>query len=117
MPSVSRLARNQTRSVRSSAPPRSSSARSRSLQSSPPIEPASPDIRALTDLGLNLALLPPFAVVTTKDAARLLGRSERVLEGWRLTGRGPAYCRIGKRIAYKIDDLRAFIDAHRVVTD
>ena len=33
---------------------------------------------------------------------------------WRCEGRGPAYVKIGPKVAYKGADLNAFIDSHRV---
>lgn len=62
----------------------------------------------------DIERLPAYALVDTRTAALLLARTERTLEAWRLTGGGPTYCRIGRRVAYKIADLRAFIDARRV---
>lgn len=47
-------------------------------------------------------------MVTTDEAASLLCRSKRTLEGWRLNNRGPAYC-AGKPVTYSVGELRRFI--------
>jgi len=57
------------------------------------------------------SLLPP------PKAALLLGIRSSTLANWRCAGKGPAYCRIGRRIAYRFSDLQAFIVGGRVCTD
>ena len=50
------------------------------------------------------------------NQARLATRwqiSPRTLERWRWTGEGPAYTKIGGRVVYRIDDVRAFEKARR----
>ena len=50
------------------------------------------------------------------NQARLATRwqiSPRTLERWRWTGEGPAYTKIGGRVVYRIDDVRAFEQARR----
>jgi predicted DNA-binding transcriptional regulator AlpA len=34
----------------------------------------------------------------------------------RMRAKGPAYCRIGRSIRYRVSDLDAWLAAHRVVT-
>ncbi|MDA1307323.1 MAG: helix-turn-helix domain-containing protein [Acidobacteria bacterium] len=48
------------------------------------------------------------------DAARYLSLSKAWLRKRRLIGRGPAYVRLGRRIAYRRDDLDALIASGRV---
>ena len=50
---------------------------------------------------------PDDTMVITEEAASLLCRSKRTLEGWRLNNRGPAYC-AGKPVTYSIGALRRF---------
>ena len=50
---------------------------------------------------------PDDTMVTTMEAASLLCRSKRTLEGWRLNNRGPAYC-AGKPVTYSVGALRRF---------
>ena len=53
--------------------------------------------------------LPP-RYLRTPEAARFLGLSARTLEKHRYFGSGPAYRRIGGRVVYCVDDLRAWAD-------
>lgn len=53
--------------------------------------------------------LPP-RFLRTPEAARFLGLSGRTLEKHRYFGTGPAYRRIGGRVVYAVDDLRAWAD-------
>ena len=53
--------------------------------------------------------------LSTTEAARYLGDqiSPRSLEKWRLTGGGPVYMRLGKRVVYDIADLDAWLASKR----
>lgn len=46
----------------------------------------------------------------TKEAAHYLGLAARTLEKHRTFGTGPAYRKIGGRVIYAIEDLRAWAD-------
>jgi DNA-binding transcriptional MerR regulator len=48
------------------------------------------------------------------EAAKELGVSVHALRQWRFKGRGPAYCKLGRRVVYHSADLEAFRQAHRV---
>jgi len=50
-----------------------------------------------------------------REAANYLRLSERTLERLRLTGGGPRYCKLGRRVVYRSEDLLAWVAA-RVVT-
>jgi hypothetical protein len=50
---------------------------------------------------------------STKQAADLLGIKEQTLIAWRHYGRGPSFVKIGNRVLYKAEDLKAFTDANR----
>ena len=56
-----------------------------------------------------LAGLPP-RFLRTPEAARLLGLSGRTLEKHRTYGTGPKYRKIGGRVVYALDDLKAWAD-------
>ena len=59
-----------------------------------------------------VANIDPDALLTQRQAAQLLGLSERCLENWRSRGGGPPYVRISSRcIRYRRRDLLAFTDA------
>ncbi|MBF5094213.1 helix-turn-helix domain-containing protein [Azospirillum sp. INR13] len=53
--------------------------------------------------------LPP-RFLRTPEAARLLGLSGRTLEKHRVYGTGPRYRKIGGRVVYALDDLKAWAD-------
>jgi transcriptional regulator with XRE-family HTH domain len=46
--------------------------------------------------------------LSQEQLAERLGVSQRTLEGWRYRGRGPAYLRLGGRIAYRLADVERF---------
>lgn len=53
-------------------------------------------------------------IVREPVAARLLGVSIAALRRWRREGRGPAFVRLEGCVGYRMTDLDAFIDSHRV---
>lgn len=53
-------------------------------------------------------------LLTTEQAASLLGLKPSTLETWRSRGGGPPFVRVGKRAArYRVEDLHAYIEAGR----
>jgi predicted DNA-binding transcriptional regulator AlpA len=54
--------------------------------------------------------------VTENEAATVLGVSRGTLSNWRSERRGPAYVRLGggRVIRYKLSEIEAFAEAHRV---
>lgn len=64
--------------------------------------------------------MPRPRLLTPADAADVLGVALKTLADWRLTGRGPAYVRLGDGlrapIRYPADVLDDWITAHTVVT-
>jgi hypothetical protein len=59
-------------------------------------------------LSANGKLPPRF--LRTSEAARFLGLSGRTLEKHRTYGTGPTYRKIGGRVIYALDDLKAWAD-------
>lgn len=59
-------------------------------------------------------------VLTTIQAAKLLGRRPQTLRVWRLRGGGPRYLRLGNgvhaRVAYRPSDLDAWLRARTFVS-
>jgi len=53
-------------------------------------------------------------VLLSKDAARLVGLSESTLAKLRLNGNGPKYCKLGRRVVYRPEDLEAWLESHTV---
>ncbi|WP_041776323.1 helix-turn-helix transcriptional regulator [Blastococcus saxobsidens] len=54
---------------------------------------------------------PPSELLTIAEAAQLLRAPVATLRYWRHLGTGPASFRLGRRVLYRSDDLRAWIDA------
>jgi Helix-turn-helix domain len=52
-------------------------------------------------------------LLSTGDAAERLGVSASYLNKLRVTGGGPAFLKIGARVAYDPGDLVAWLDAQR----
>jgi excisionase family DNA binding protein len=48
--------------------------------------------------------------VSTKEAARMLGNSQRTLEDWRVTGGGPRFVKLGRKVRYRMSDLLDHLD-------
>jgi hypothetical protein len=56
----------------------------------------------------NAGLPPPY--LRTAEAARFLSLSGHTLEKHRTYGTGPAYRKLGGRVVYALDDLKAWAD-------
>lgn len=53
--------------------------------------------------------------LSERDAAAYLGPvAVRTLQDWRSKGVGPAYAKLGKRVAYDTSDLDVFVASQRV---
>jgi hypothetical protein len=55
-----------------------------------------------------------LALLTQRDAALTLKLSVRTLERYRVSGGGPRYAKLGRRVLYRESDLEAWL-ANRVV--
>lgn len=53
-------------------------------------------------------------LLTAKDLAARIGVTEGCLAKWRLSGDGPRFIRVQRRIAYDPADVKAWLDARRV---
>jgi predicted DNA-binding transcriptional regulator AlpA len=53
-------------------------------------------------------------LLTQHDAAKRLLLSQRTLERWRVSGTGPRYVKLNRRVAYREADLESWITS-RVV--
>jgi len=51
-------------------------------------------------------------VVDAKAAAERLGLSISTLAKLRLAGTGPAYCKLGRRVVYRLEALEAYLAAN-----
>lgn len=54
---------------------------------------------------------PQTPLLTPEQAGEYLRTHPRTLANWRVSGDGPAFCRIGRRPFYRLADLDAFINA------
>ncbi len=52
-------------------------------------------------------------LLTTKDAAKLLGRRPHTLENWRCNGDGPPFHKTGGSIVYKRSDLNEYLEERK----
>jgi predicted DNA-binding transcriptional regulator AlpA len=52
-------------------------------------------------------------LLTAKSLAERIGVTEGCLAKWRLTGEGPRYINVGRRIAYDPRDVQTWLDARR----
>jgi predicted site-specific integrase-resolvase len=48
-------------------------------------------------------------LITTEEAARFLRLQKQTLEAWRLTGKGPAFLKLGRRVVYRRESLERFM--------
>jgi len=61
-----------------------------------------------------MEVTPDDVLLDSGDVARLLKVTIRTVHGWRQTGEGPVYCKVGKGpnalIRYRRKDVTTFID-------
>lgn len=57
------------------------------------------------DSGSNAARL-----LHEQEAAKFLSLSVRTLQAWRVRGGGPRFCKLGRSVRYRHDDLVAWVD-------
>jgi hypothetical protein len=53
-------------------------------------------------------------LLTAKALSERIGVTEGCLAKWRVTGEGPAFIRVQRRIAYDPRDVQVWLDARRV---
>jgi excisionase family DNA binding protein len=56
---------------------------------------------------------PTESLLDTSSAADFLNISSRTLETWRLTGGGPAFVKVGRRVRYHRSDLESWLADRR----
>ena len=61
----------------------------------------------------HMDMTTPPLVLDAENAANRLGLSASTLAKLRLTGNGPAYSKLGRRVVYRVDDLEDWVLAHR----
>jgi excisionase family DNA binding protein len=55
-------------------------------------------------------------LLTSQEAAEVLRLSERTLERLRVTGDGPAFSKLGRRVLYRETDLETWVSGRRVAS-
>src|SRR5260370_33899858 len=49
--------------------------------------------------------------LTANEAAKVLGLAPSTLAKLRLSGNGPIYCKLGRRVVYRREDLSAWLES------
>jgi predicted DNA-binding transcriptional regulator AlpA len=49
--------------------------------------------------------------LTAREAAGILGLAASTLAKLRLSGNGPLYCKLGRRVVYRREDLAAWLES------
>ena len=57
------------------------------------------------------------ALLNESAAAQVLLLRRRTLSRWRWEGKGPAYCKIGGAVRYRLADLEVYISGNRVAAN
>lgn len=60
-------------------------------------------------MGEDLKTKAGNSLLTTAEAANYLRIEKRTLENWRVSGRGPAFVRLGGAVRYRMAQLEKFI--------
>ena len=58
-------------------------------------------------------MLEQRTYLSTHQAAAFLGLSPRTLERYRVTGEGPAFSKLGRRVCYARADLDVWVNGRR----
>lgn len=66
----------------------------------------------------HLTAVPPAprVILTAAEVSDMTGVPVGTLRYWRSTNHGPRSWKIGRRVAYDLDDVRAWLDTQRAAT-
>ncbi|GAB6096422.1 hypothetical protein JCM14469_26750 [Desulfatiferula olefinivorans] len=53
-------------------------------------------------------------LIGEREAAHMTGRAVQTLRNDRHRSQGLPYCKIGRRVLYSVEDIRAFIETHKI---
>jgi predicted DNA-binding transcriptional regulator AlpA len=56
------------------------------------------------------SLRQKLGIVTPYELALMLDVSHHTIDSWRKKGQGPSYCRLGRNIYYRLDDIQEWIN-------
>jgi predicted DNA-binding transcriptional regulator AlpA len=62
---------------------------------------------------LNALPLNPDQLLTRRQLTTILPVSYQTLARWSSTGDGPAWLKVGRRVAYRAGDVREWLDCRR----
>lgn len=57
----------------------------------------------------NIPDLKPGDLVTTEEAAKIIGSTPATMAVWRHQGRGPKFCKIQRSVRYYLPHLKEFV--------
>lgn len=52
------------------------------------------------------------AVLSAAQASHMLGLSKSTLAKWRLSGQGPRYSKLGRRVIYELSEISAYLQSN-----
>ncbi len=71
-------------------------------------------LEGIADELKELQRTQPREYLNVEEAAAFMGLSKIQLDMWRTkTPGGPAWCKVGRRVLYCVNDLRTYMQAHR----
>lgn len=65
--------------------------------------------RSIADESQTMTDMP--GVLPASEAARFIGLSQSTLAKLRLNGNGPIYCKLGRRVVYRREDLATWLES------
>jgi predicted DNA-binding transcriptional regulator AlpA len=63
---------------------------------------------------IGLTLRQKLEIVTPKELALMLDVSHHTIDSWRKKGDGPSYCRLGRNVYYRLQDVQGWIDENHM---
>jgi predicted DNA-binding transcriptional regulator AlpA len=82
------------------------------LSESPGADDCGRGFTRYTDLDRRVFTMAELSkVISAKVAARFVGLSESTLAKLRLNGNGPVYCKLGRRVVYRLADLEQWLQS------
>ena len=57
----------------------------------------------------DMNMIDPAELISDKEAATKLHVKPQTLAAWRCEGRGPNWCKIGRRVYYRLSDLQTWL--------
>jgi predicted DNA-binding transcriptional regulator AlpA len=66
----------------------------------------------MDNTGTDVVGRSPSVLLDTDDVAALLGLRPNTLAQWRVSGAGPTYLKVGRRVRYRVADVDAWLASH-----